>query len=73
MSTTEELRSRFPSIEWDEPVRIKVPGGPPGRWVCRFCIALHGLKAAEIDACPFAYATRLDARKHIVTSHGEEQ
>lgn len=64
-----ELQERFPEIPWDQPVQIHVLGKPAGRWVCRYCIAMHGLKAQAIDVTPFAYDTRLEALNHIDVAH----
>jgi hypothetical protein len=41
-------------------------------WVCRYCIALHGLKAQDIihSALPdMAFASREDALEHIDRAH----
>ena len=68
-----ELRRRYPEIPWDQPVRIKVLAGSPGWWVCRVCIALHGLKASELETggLPFAFMTRRLALDHIEMAHHE--
>lgn len=63
------LRAAFPGIPWDQPVQVKVLGHPPGRWVCRYCVALHGLRAADLGACPFAFDTRRAALDHIEQAH----
>jgi hypothetical protein len=68
-----ELRETYPLISWDEPVQVRVFGHLAGRWVCRYCIALHGLKAVEIGTVPFAYDTRRDALAHIARSHASSQ
>lgn len=66
--SAQELRDRYPEIEWDEPVRVTV--GSIGQWwVCRVCIAQYGLKASEIDVTPFAFVQERDAIKHV-SSHG---
>lgn len=64
-----ELRHRFPEIPWDQPVRVTVIGYGPGRWVCRYCIARHGLRGEEIDQLPWAYETRAAALDHIEGEH----
>jgi len=63
------LRRDIPWVSWDEPVQVHVLGRPAGRWVCRFCIALHGLAAAQIDTTPFAFDTRNEANAHIKQAH----
>lgn len=62
------LRRDIPWIEWDKPVQVDVTG-KTRRFVCRFCIALHGLSAAQIDSTPFAFATRDEANVHIKQAH----
>lgn len=81
------LRERFPEIPWDQPVEVHVlgptmeiervedlvtaRGAAITRWVCRYCISLHGVKAQDITAgnCPFAFASRDDALAHIELVH----
>lgn len=69
MISDAELRARYPEIPWGEPVQVHVLGKPAGRWVCRYCIATHGLTAARIDATPYAFSTRLEARTHVQANH----
>lgn len=59
------LRTSFPEIAWSEPVMIVVVGKPTTRWVCRYCIALHGIEAARIEEVPFAFDTPMQATHHI--------
>lgn len=42
-----ELKGRYPSIPWDEPVQITVPGLGQGLG-CRICIALYGVKGENV-------------------------
>lgn len=65
-----ELRSRYPEIPWDQPVLVSVTG--LHRWVCRYCIAMHGLKAQDIvqkREPEFVYHDRADALAHIDNEH----
>jgi hypothetical protein len=68
-----ELRSRYPEIPWDQPVHVSVLDHEDLQtWVCRYCIALHGLKAQDIihSALPdMAFASREDALEHIDRAH----
>jgi hypothetical protein len=66
--TADELRQKYPEIAWDEPVRITV--GTDAYWTCRICIALNGLRAAEIARTPFAFTHRSTAEGHILQEHG---
>jgi hypothetical protein len=47
------LREEFPEIPWDQPVEVHVvndraAGNDFYGWCCRYCIAMHGLKAQDI-------------------------
>ena len=63
------LRERFPEIPWDQPVKVSVIGFGPGRWVCRYCIALHGLRGDEINDSAFVFDTREETLDHIERDH----
>jgi hypothetical protein len=50
-----ELRRLYPWIAWDEPIRIRVTNHGESLaygLCCRICIALHGLKAGEVEKHP---------------------
>lgn len=64
------LRYSFPDFPWDEPVPVKVLGRSK-KWVCRYCIAMHGLRGAEIETIPYAFDDREFAVAHIVREHHE--
>ena len=66
------LRERYPEIRWQEPVEIHVLGGV-SRWVCRYCIALHGIKGHQVASSPFAFGSRLEALEHIEKNHYKEK
>lgn len=66
--TEKALRSIFSEIAWDEPVPVTVAGGDPW-FVCRYCIAVHGLRANEIVETPYAFASRDEALGHIHSVH----
>lgn len=61
-----ELRASYPAIPWDQPVRVRVTG-QPGVWCCRYCIALHGIKATEVFQK--GWETREEALDHIEEIH----
>jgi hypothetical protein len=68
------LRERFPEIPWDQPVLITVEGyvSSHSHWVCRYCIAIHGVKAIDLiqERVPeMAYALRRLALDHIEREH----
>ena len=73
------LRTEMPEIPWDEPVLISVlvemsRSGVLERWACRYCIAMHGLKAQEIiqeRAPEYVYFDRAQALAHIENTHHE--
>jgi ribosomal protein L40E len=82
-----ELRTVYPEIAWDEPVEVHVlPASfaissakdaeivkthSLSRWVCRYCIAMHGVKAQDVreGQCEFAYLDRDDALAHVGEAH----
>jgi hypothetical protein len=69
------LRERYPEIPWDQPVLIRIePYDDLPWWVCRICIALHGLKARDIiqqRKPEFVYRERAHALMHIEKAHHE--
>ena len=71
MISEEELRRRYPEIPWDLPVPIHVPlSRVPSYFVCRYCIAMYGLKAQALIAEEVAYASR--RRNDVLVHIGEE-
>lgn len=64
-----QLRAQFPSIPWDQPVQVRVLGHPAGRWVCRYCIALHGIRGDQVASSPFAFDSRGAALDHVDVAH----
>lgn len=69
MSTESDLRHRYPEIDWDEPVAVRVVGYEDVFWVCRLCIALNGLRAERIASTHFAFRQREHALRHIEGTH----
>lgn len=66
-----ELKVRFPSVPWREAVPITVAGNPPTTGLgCRLCIAMKGLKAAEVGKLP---QTAEEFKKHLDECHGEKE
>lgn len=41
-----KLITAFPFIDWLQPYSVKTPNA--SAFVCKFCIALHGLKAEDL-------------------------
>jgi len=62
------LQEAFSAVPWDKPVSVLVAGS--SWWVCRYCIAMHGLRAAEIPSVPYVFPSELGARRHIELEHG---
>jgi hypothetical protein len=64
------LRERFPEIPWDQPVQVSV-FRHPRVWVCRYCIAQHGLRAEGVinERIAFSYHSREQALNHIEAVH----
>lgn len=63
----QRLVSLYPAIEWDAPLRASVPDRGVTRLTCRFCIALNGLKASELEQVGFA--TEEEFREHFDDEH----
>lgn len=68
-----ELRNRYSEIPWDQPVLVTIAGRSFFQlWTCRYCVALHGLKAQDViqhRAPEFVYHSRTDALDHIENVH----
>lgn len=62
----QRLVNQYPSIAWLEPQLVTIPGRISGL-TCRFCTALHGLKASEISRTGFA--TVEEFRRHVDQMH----
>lgn len=68
MDLDEILRGRYPQLPWHDPVPVTVIG--VGEFfVCRYCIARHGLRASRIQETPFAYESVDLALEHIDAVH----
>jgi len=68
------LRVAYPSIAWDEPIKIVV--GSAERLGCRYCIALVGLKGSDAHLLPESYRAfnehlqEAHSRSSEICSHG---
>lgn len=63
------MRRMFPSIQWDEPIKITVMGKNP-LFCCRLCIANRGLKATDVDKQGFQ--TTEAFHQHYGETHAEQ-
>jgi hypothetical protein len=66
-----DLRSRFPEIAWDQPIEVTITGHGTF-WVCRYCVALHGLRAQDVieGVVPeMVYDDSVFAKLHIDAIH----
>jgi hypothetical protein len=43
---------RYPFIQWREPLAVRLLGDATEHYACRICIAIKGLKGADIGALP---------------------
>lgn len=70
MTTADDLRRDHPGIDWNEPVRISIPGYGSW-WVCRLCIALRGVSAQDLihERAEFAWPNRQEAVDHVGSEH----
>jgi hypothetical protein len=68
-----ELRHRFPEIPWDQPVPVTIAGLEHIKiWACRYCIAMHGLKAQDVvqgRAPEWVYHSRDEGLVHVENMH----
>lgn len=62
-----DLRGRFPTIPWREPLRV-VTADAEGL-ACRFCVALYGLAGGDVTRLP---QTREEFDAHMGSFHAEE-
>jgi hypothetical protein len=71
------LRERFPEIAWDQPVAVTILGAeelPDDEalfWVCRYCIAMKGLRAQDARAgtAEHVFSLRAACLDHIERVH----
>jgi hypothetical protein len=65
------LRERFPEIPWDQPVPLTILGDERRWYACRYCIALHGMRAADVLAGEnsFTFLGKQPAFAHIEMEH----
>lgn len=61
------LKLRYPLIEWRKP--IVVATADLSRYVCRICIANHGLKSEDVKNWP---ETRTAFDEHLKQTHPDE-
>jgi len=68
--TDEQLRTAFPAIHWDTPIKIVIADGLEG-WACRYCIAQVGLKAQDvIDGAALAFfRLPVEVLVHLAREH----
>ncbi len=68
LKNTEEkqLEDRWPLIKWRQPIAVTVMG-QDRHYVCRFCIALHGLHAKDVGRWP---RTPELFHQHLREEHG---
>lgn len=72
--TDEELREKYPVIEWDEPIHITVGSGGTGKkvksaetYACRYCLAHNGVSAWQVaHSEPLS---REAVEEHIAAEH----
>lgn len=65
----DRIERSMPDIRWRSPLRVTVMGTSDTRLCCRFCIAMHGLKAADVKIKP---KTLEDFCRHLKEVHGRD-
>ncbi len=68
LTREQRLVDRYPEIDWTTPQPVTVLGWLT-RLTCRYCTALNGLKARELDRVGFS--TLEDWRAHVDREHCE--
>lgn len=61
----QDLRQRFPSIDWNMPIPVSQPGTGT-HYACRYCIALYGLHGSDVKNL---WQTSNEVLAHIETFH----
>jgi hypothetical protein len=61
-----ELESRYPLVSWREPQRVTLAGDGTAHYLCRVCVANHGLHRGDIPKLPTDPST---VRRHIEVAH----
>jgi hypothetical protein len=56
----QQYRDNFPDVHWDEPIPITMGG--KGGWVCRYCVAKHGIGGSETHRL---FTTKRAAQAHV--------
>jgi hypothetical protein len=64
--SADDLRRRYPHIEWDRPIKVEVLGGPT-RMCCRICIAEQGIRGHEV--ADRGFDTFEDFQDHLERVH----
>lgn len=67
MNPDRQLEEQFDEIPWREAMPVKLAGGV-SRLCCRYCIANHGLRAADVGRVGFA--TKAEFEEHLRREHG---
>lgn len=57
------LRAQYPAIPWDEPLLVNIGGKQV--YVCRYCVALHGVKGIDLLNGTAGYSSSYEAIEHI--------
>jgi hypothetical protein len=71
--TEQQLRELAPDFPWDKPIMLHLTDLDYVYWACRYCIAMHGLKAGEISDShnrpTFVFLYKESAQEHIDGQH----
>lgn len=69
MTIEETYEYNHPQIPWRQAIPLQVEGHTIQWLACRFCIAIHGLHAAEAATCGFCFLDQLGFDEHMKTAH----
>ena len=65
------LLGGWPAIEWRKPITVRTMNGDgSSRLCCRLCIVRLGLRARELESCPYAFRSNEAFFRHLKKTHG---
>jgi hypothetical protein len=61
----------WPAIERRKPITVRTMNGDgSSRLCCRLCIVRLGLRARELESCPYAFRSNEAFFRHLKKTHG---
>jgi hypothetical protein len=61
----------WPAVEWRKPITVRTMNGDgSSRLCCRLCIVRLGLRARDLESCPYAFRSNEAFFRHLKKTHG---